>query len=398
MNIPRSNAKQNARSTTLRDRFAHSEMVSLTEQHVRYDLAESVSKDLTLIDILSETDYKKFASTPLEYSSAAGNPQLRAAIAARYSNVCADDVVITQGGMHSLFLIGQILGCDGGEFLIHEPGFPLTMMALQSDVFLAKRFTSNFNNHYQIKPADLRLQLSSLTKLVCIENPRNPSGVSVSSSTIVQLLTVLREQCPNAFLLVDETYREARYSVEPAKSSAIELDGESADPRLVISGSLSKSHGAPGLRLGWVITRNNWLREQLVRGKFQTIIANGTLDELLALIILQQEDSILLPRQEQLAQGKALVKRWVNDHSEFVLWIEPDAGALCCVCLREDKFNATAVKTFYEALERRGVRVAPGNWFGDSERVFRIGFGLMALEDTQAALQETSYALADALG
>jgi hypothetical protein len=44
------------------------------------------------------------------------------------------------------------------------------------------------------------------------------------------------------------------------------------------------------------------------------------------------------------------------------------------VRLKRTVFNDAAVERFYSALTPQGVRVAPGDWFGDERRVFRLGF------------------------
>lgn len=378
------------------DRFAHSEMLSLTSEKVQFDLAESVSKDLTLSDVICESDYKKLAAAPLGYSSAAGNIELRELIAQRHVGVNADDVVITQGGMHALFLMGQILCGDNRELLIHQPSFPLTVLAMQIEALTVNTFTSDFQDQYRVNTEVVLKKLKPATGLVCLESPRNPSGVCVGISTVKALLMKMKQRCPDAYLLIDETYREASYSDSPPIESMISSDTGAIDPRLVVTGSLSKSHGAPGLRLGWAITKDKWLREQLVRGKFQTTIANGTLDEFLAIRVLTKADTVLSTRRQQLSLAKTVVANWVSENETLIEWVEPDAGALCCIALRKERFDNTALCQFYESLQRRSIRVAPGDWFGESERIFRLGFGFLSLQNTKSALKEMSSALNDA--
>jgi DNA-binding transcriptional MocR family regulator len=45
------------------------------------------------------------------------------------------------------------------------------------------------------------------------------------------------------------------------------------------------------------------------------------------------------------------------------------------------------VSRFYSALAGKGVRVANGAWFGDERRVFRLGFGLLAMSELLIALR-----------
>jgi DNA-binding transcriptional MocR family regulator len=72
--------------------------------------------------------------------------------------------------------------------------------------------------------------------------------------------------------------------------------------------------------------------------------------------------------------------------SNFVDWVRPDAGAICCVRLKPTVFGDAAVNSFYEAVAAKGARVANGAWFGDEVRVFRLGFGLLPLAELAIAL------------
>jgi DNA-binding transcriptional MocR family regulator len=195
----------------------------------------------------------------------------------------------------------------------------------------------------------------------------------------------MEETCPEAYLLLDETYREAAYGDDAVAPSAIGLS-----PRVISCASLSKCHGAPGLRLGWAITRDAALKEQLVVAKFNTVISCSPLDETLALHVLERRDQIIGERRRRLAEGLAVTADWVRENEAFVEWVRPDAGALCCVRLKPSVFDNGAVDRFYANLARQGIRVANGTWFGDEARVFRLGFGLLSLADLTTALARLS--------
>jgi aspartate/methionine/tyrosine aminotransferase len=78
-------------------------------------------------------------------------------------------------------------------------------------------------------------------------------------------------------VLVDETYRESTYGDALVPCSLATLS-----PRVVTCASLSKAHGAPGLRLGWLTTTDTELYERLRNAKFVTAIACSAVDEFLA--------------------------------------------------------------------------------------------------------------------
>jgi aspartate/methionine/tyrosine aminotransferase len=221
-----------------------------------------------------------------------------------------------------------------------------------------------------------------------LASPQNPSGVATSLEIVGDIAALMEERCPRAHLLLDETYREAVYGDDAVAPSAVSLS-----PRIISCASLSKCHGAPGLRVGWAITRDPELREQLVVSKFNTVISCSPLDETLALRVLQRRDHIMGARRPRLAEGLARTADWVRENSAFVEWVRPDAGAICCVRLRPSAFDDGAVDHFHGDLAREGVRVARGTWFGDEARVFRLGFGLLSMSDLASALSRLSAAL-----
>jgi aspartate/methionine/tyrosine aminotransferase len=358
--------------------FPSSEIMTLTGPAPRYDLAESIGPDLTLRDVLASDDI------PLGYGSAAGEPELRAAIARRHG-VEADDVVVTAGGMHALFLLAFILCGVSGEAVTTEPLFPLARTALEAVGAHIRTVRLDFARHYQPDLADIRAALSGRTKLVSLASPQNPSGVAIPAETIGRILSMMQAQCPHACLLIDETYREAVYGADPVVPTLVALS-----PKVVSVASLSKSHGAPGLRIGWAITRDAVLRRHLITGKFSTVICCSAVDEALARRVLEQNPQ---DRRDHFAAGLARTAAWVRRNADRVEWIRPDAGAICCVRLRPDVFDDESVSRFYAELAKREVRVAGGAWFGDEARVFRLGFGLLPLPDLETALTGVSAAL-----
>lgn len=372
------------------NRFPRNEIISLTDEACRYDLAESVGPDLTLGALLPGARPETLGDLAFSYGTAAGNVALRRLIASSHG-VEADDVVVTVGGMHALFLLAFILCEPGDDAVIAAPLFPNTRTVLQAARANLAVVPLDFETGYRLDAGRMRQRLTARTKLVSLTTPQNPSGVAIAPAAIEELLRHMTEVCPDAVLVIDETYREAAYGTRPVQPSLIHLD-----PRIVSTSSLSKCHGSPGLRIGWAITRHAPLREQLVLGKFNTAVSNSTVDEALAIRVLERGDEILAERRRQLQSGFDLTAQLVRQHAHLIEWVAPDAGALCCIRLRPDAFDDAAVARFYAALRARDVRVAPGTWFAEDARVFRLGFGLLAIPDFTEALNRLSAALRDA--
>jgi aspartate/methionine/tyrosine aminotransferase len=359
-------------------KFPTNDIMTLVGPAPRYDLAESLGPDLHLHDVPGSDNL------PLGYGSAAGDPGLRAAIAERHG-VAPDEVVVTVGGMHALFLLGFILCDPGDEAVTTAPLFPLARTALQAVGAKVRTVNLAFDRRYQPDLADIRAVLSERTRLVSLASPQNPSGVAIPPETIRAILATMQQQCPQAYLLIDETYREAAYGNDPIAPSLITLG-----QKIVSVASLSKCHGTPGVRIGWAITRDPALREQLVVGKFNTVISCSAVDEALACHVLRQTRQT---RRDHFAACLQQTTIWARQNADRIEWIRPDAGAICCMRLRPNLFDDLAVSHFYQALTDHGVRVANGTWFGDDARVFRLGFGWLSMPDLETALTGISAAL-----
>jgi aspartate/methionine/tyrosine aminotransferase len=363
-------------------RFPENDIISLVEKAPRFDLAESYGPNLRLAEIL-DAGGDELGGMQLGYGTVEGDARLRAVIAARY-NVGPDDVVVTVGGVHALFLLAFILCGDGGEAVAATPLFPPARSSLDVIGAKVRPLPLPFAEGYQPDIREFRRLLTPQTRLVSLASPQNPSGVAITQTRLREIVAVMTEMCPRAHLIVDETYREATFGDAAIAPSAVALG-----PKVISIASLSKCHGAPGLRIGWAVTRDPELRRQLVLGKFNTVISCSPLDEALAVKILEDE-SRMPARRRHLGEGAERTAAFVARNSHFVEWVRPDAGALCCVRLKPSAFDDAAVPRFYEALAKVGARVANGSWFGEEERVFRLGFGVLPTDELEAALDVVS--------
>jgi aspartate/methionine/tyrosine aminotransferase len=372
-------------------RFTHNEIMSLVGDNPRFDLGGSYGPNLLLDELLDNGTIAELGRTALGYRSAQGDAELREMIA-RINGVTADDVVITIGGMHALFLLAFILCARGDEAVITTPIFPPVRGALEAIGVTVCALPLLFDRGYRFDPSELRSLLTQKTKLVCLASPQNPSGVAIPFDALAEIVAMMRERAPDAYLLVDDEYREAAYGDDPIACSALALG-----PRVITAASLSKCHGAPGLRLGWAIAQDAAIREQLIRGKFNTVVSAPAIEELLALRVLTLRDRILGERRNILAACLEKTQHFVERNSELIDWVRPDAGAICCIRLRRERFDDSAVERFYASLSKLGVRVSNGTWFGEEERVFRIGFAHLELRELDAAYNVLTDALQNVL-
>jgi aspartate/methionine/tyrosine aminotransferase len=374
-------------STDWRGRFPYNEIISLLDVNRPFNLAESTSQDLTFGELLDLPGLENIRALKLGYGKSAGAPALREAIA-EVCGVPAEQIITTQGTALGLFLLAFEVCRPGDEAVLATPCFPPSRDCLLGAGVTVREVKLSFESGYRLDLDQIEASLSANTKLVSIASPQNPSGVQTSRTDIEQLLLLLERRAPQALLFIDETYREATYGDNVAIASFAALD-----PRIVTGASVSKALGAPGLRTGWLTVADADLRTRLSVAKMNTVISGSVLDETLAAALLRNREGVLAPRRRLLAGALGELAIWCEDEHERVEWVRPDAGALCCLRLRRDAFDDAAVSRFWSLLPRHDLQLASGTWFGETDRVFRLGFGYLPPARLGPALAALSSAM-----
>jgi aspartate/methionine/tyrosine aminotransferase len=373
-------------------RFPVNGIIDLLDSFPTYNLAESTSQDLALGELLDLVGLERLRDLRLGYGSATGSSTLRD----RISSLCgvpADHVITTQGVGLALFLLAFEHCRPGDEVVIVTPCFPPTRDAMTGTGVHVIPVAVEFDDGYRLDVSRVAEQLSPRTTLVCLASPQNPSGVRVRPAEVDELLDTMSRRAPQALLLIDEIYRDATYGTSPVPPSFAPLD-----PRIITTGSISKAHGAPGLRVGWMTVSDPDIRARLTVAKMNIVLSSSVLDEALAERILAHRDEILGPRRATLAQALGVLGDWHERQQHRLDWVRPEGGAMCCMRLRSDHFDDASVSRFWERLPENDIQLGAGPWFGESSRVFRLGFGYLPLPDFRTALDRLAATMDQATG
>ncbi|CDR10101.1 pyridoxal phosphate-dependent aminotransferase [Streptomyces iranensis] len=368
-------------------KFPYNDIISLLDVNRPFNLAESTSQDLTFGELLDLPGLENIRNLKLGYGKSAGSAELREEVGAA-NGISPDWVLTTQGTALGLFLLAIEVCRPGDETVLATPCFPPSRDCLLGAGVTVHEAKLSFESGYRVDLDAIGALLTPKTKLVSIASPQNPSGVQMSRGEAKELLALLDEQAPNAYLFIDETYREATYGdAAPLESFA------GLDPRIVTGASVSKALGAPGLRTGWLTVADRDLRDRLTVAKMNIVISGSVLDETLAAALLRNREGVLAARRSLLADGLEELAAWCSSEKDRIEWVEPDAGALCCLRLRATSFDDAAVARFWNSLPQHDLQLAPGSWFGESDHAFRLGFGYLPPARLGPALKALSSAM-----
>lgn len=208
--------------------------------------------------IVNETAAALHASgAALNYTPAAGLPELREAVAGHYGRWYCTEVdpaeVLVTTGASGAFVLTFLAAFDVGEKVaLARPGYPAYRNILTGLGLEVVEIPCGPDTRYQPTPElldDAVAQHGDLAGLL-LASPANPTGTMVDRDE----LTALADWCSahDTLLISDEIYHGITYprpdAADPRGVSAREL-GEEA----VVISSFSKFWGMPGWRIGWAL-------------------------------------------------------------------------------------------------------------------------------------------------
>ena len=188
-----------------------------------------------------------------KYGPAAGEPKLREAIARKLredNGLCynAENVIVTNGGKHSLFNLMLALIEVGDEVIIPAPywlSYPeMVKLAEGTPVIVSTDVSSG----YKITPDQLRSAITPKTKLFVLNSPSNPTGMIYTPEEIKALAEVVVEN--NIWVVSDEIYEKILY--DGAEHLSIGAIGAEIFDRTIISNGFAKAYSMTGWRLGYL--------------------------------------------------------------------------------------------------------------------------------------------------
>ncbi|CBN54897.1 MULTISPECIES: pyridoxal phosphate-dependent aminotransferase [Kamptonema] len=188
-----------------------------------------------------------------KYGPAAGEPKLREAIARKlreenHLSYQAENIIVTNGGKHSLYNLMMALIDRGDEVIIPSPywlSYPeMVKLASGKPVIVP----TDASTGYKITPEQLRQAITDRTKLFILNSPSNPTGMVYSPAEIKALAEVVVER--DILVVSDEIYEKIIY--DGAEHASIGSFGKEIFERTIISSGFAKAYSMTGWRIGYL--------------------------------------------------------------------------------------------------------------------------------------------------
>lgn len=305
-----------------------------------------------------------------------GYDPLIKALAARY-RVPQESVVSAMGTSFANYLALAGATEPGNEVLIEQPTYDPILGAARYLGLEIRRFKRKADHDFALDLEEVERNLSARTRVIVLCNLHNPSGVLSPDSLLRELGLLARSR--NAYVLVDEVYREMLFSAEP--QTAFHLDPST----FIVTSSLTKAYGLSGLRCGWILAPPD-LAARMWRIHDVHAATYPFIAEYLSVIALEKLPQISARMKSMLDENRALLRDFIEQRGDLdCSW--PDYGTIVFPRLKRGKITdlCRLLRNEFE------LSIVPGEFF-DMPDHFRIGVGTPTAE-VRAALEQLQHGL-----
>ena len=347
---------------------------------INYDIGESAIKYKTFGHM--EID---LSDLKLRYGHHIGRADLRALIANSYEGLEVDDILVTTGASEANFCIVTALVKPGDHVIIEHPNYTSLYdvpRGLGCDVSF---FSLNFENQFKPDISQLEKLIKPNTRLISLTHPNNPTGSMISEKELRAAIEIAEKH--DIYLMFDETYRDLSFGkpLPPAVSLS---------DKVISISSMSKSFGLPGIRIGWLATRDRYILDQVLTVKEHYTITNSIVGEEIAVRVLEKGDEYIKNARKHTLKNFNLVKAWMAEQ-KAIEWVEPEAGVVSLPRIKAD-VNIVPEELYRLVVEKYRTFLIPGRCFEMDNRYFRLGYG-SGYDEVKTGLENFSEAVDELL-
>ena len=370
--------------------FAVEEWMNRYEEGAKYNIAETCVDSISMDELFALTGEDKqafldaFCARRLTYGDIFGAPAFKEGVSGLYRTIRPEEIVTTHGAAGASHHVFYSLVEPGDRVVSIMPTYQQLYSIPESYGADVQLLHLKQENDYLPDLQELRQLVTPGTKMICINNPNNPTGALMSRELLEEIVAIARSA--GAYILCDEVYRHLSQSDVWSESIADLYE------KGISLGSMSKVFSLAGLRLGWIATHDEAALASMLSHRDYNLISCGLFDEALAGLALKHKDVLLQRSQKIVRENLAILDAWVQ-RQPHVHYTKPLAGTTALVYY---DYDIPSEKLCHDMYHATGAFVTPGDCF-EQPRSMRIGYaygkqalidGLKAIDDYFAILDQ----------
>jgi methionine aminotransferase len=251
-------------------------MSRLAEEHGAINLSQGFP-DFDCAPELVEAVARHMRDGHNQYAPMPGVPALRDALARKIERLYGHrydpgtEITITSGATEALFSALTALVGPGDEVVVFQPAYDSYVPAIQLSGGVP-RFVTLRPPAYGIDWDDVERVISPRTRVIVVNSPHNPTGMTLTRDDVQQLERILHNT--GAVVVADEVYEHIVF--DGARHESLARYPAVAERAVIIS-SFGKTYHTTGWKVGYCAAPA-WLMAEVVRvHQFVTFAVNGAI-------------------------------------------------------------------------------------------------------------------------
>jgi aspartate aminotransferase len=233
-----------------------------------------------------------------------------------------DEVMVTTGGIHSVFIACQALLEPGDEVIVPDPEWPPCMGNLKAAhaVPVPCALRASLGWHYDLD--ELASKITPRTRAIYINSPHNPTGGVLTRADVQAIADLAAKH--GLWIFSDEAYEDVIFD-DARHVSAASLPG--MYDRTISIYTFSKTYAMTGLRLGYVAVKDAKLRDRMKKALFYTASNIASVVQYGGVGALEGPQTKVAEFRDELMARRDLFYRGIREHAADVFSGEPPKGA-----------------------------------------------------------------------
>ncbi|MDP7609896.1 MAG: aminotransferase class I/II-fold pyridoxal phosphate-dependent enzyme [Candidatus Marinimicrobia bacterium] len=344
----------------------------------RYNMAASDVESLSVSDLLAMStidDKKAFHELWLGYTETFGKKELRYEISKTYDSAIPENILCFAGAEEGIYVAMRVLLSHNDHAIIVVPNYQ-SAETIPLDICEVSGVPLNPEENWSLDIDRIKNEIRPNTKLISINFPNNPTGAILARERLDELINICRQS--GLYLFSDEVYRLMEHDIRLRLPQV----GDIYERGLSLN-VMSKAYGLPGLRLGWIMCKDENILQNMERYKHYLSICNSAPSEHLSIIALKAKQKILDRNRTIINSNIKILCEFFNEFSNLFDWVIPDGS---CVGYPRYIGTSSANEFCEDLVEKTGVLLLPPKIY-NSELIktpkdrFRIGYGRSTLVD-----------------
>ncbi len=336
------------------------------EERATLSLASSECEPLTVEELLGleRGAERKFKELQLTYSHVQGREALRKAISKEYMLINPDQILVTAGSEEAIFLSLSTLLKKGDHLIVQTPCYQPYYEIPRALGCEISFWEANEEEGWELEIKNLAKMVQKNTRLILMSAPSHPTGYLLASKQLFDIIEFAREN--RLVLFCDESYSGLEHFPQERLPKVADLYEKG-----ISLGVLSKAYALPGLRVGWIATKDKVLLHEMMALKDYTTMSTSAPSEFLAELALKHNEAILERNRGLIHAHLPLLKEFFKNYKTYFDCKMPRAGCLAFARLK----RGSAGEFCADLLEKEELMCIPSTLFDFGDQHIRIGFG-----------------------